>query len=52
VATLLDERRPAGEHAVRWDGRDNAGVAAASGVYLCRLRAASHTATRKLLLLR
>ena len=52
VAILLDERRAAGEHVVRWNGRDNAGVAATSGVYLCRLRANSHTATRKLLVLR
>lgn len=32
VAALADERRAAGEHAVRWDAR---GVP--SGVYLCRL---------------
>ena len=34
VRTLVDGWRPAGAHRAFWDGRDNAGRAAASGVYL------------------
>lgn len=37
VRRLLDEFRPAGELTVAWDGRDDAGVAVSSGVYLYRL---------------
>lgn len=37
VRTLVDEQRPAGTQAVVWDGRDDAGQAAASGVYLVRM---------------
>jgi hypothetical protein len=38
VRTLLDEVRPAGDHAVRWQGRDGAGRPVASGVYQALLR--------------
>jgi hypothetical protein len=34
VRTLVDGWRPAGAHRARWDGRDQAGRAAASGRYL------------------
>ena len=52
VRTLVDRELPAGAHRAAWDGRDEAGEAAASGVYLVRLRAGSGSATRRLLLLR
>lgn len=60
VYNLLGQRvrvlRPgdwtAGEHAVRWDGRDETGRAVASGVYLYRLATDHRVATRKLLLLK
>ena len=52
VATLVNGVRPAGNHTVRWDGRDDDGRILASGVYLYRLRAGGHAETRKLLLLR
>ena len=51
MATLLDQRRPAGEHVVSWNGRDETGAELASGVYVYRLRTESHVTTRKLLLL-
>lgn len=38
VRTLEAGSFPAGEHAVQWEGRDDAGRAAASGVYLVQLR--------------
>jgi hypothetical protein len=38
VRNLIDEVQPAGRREVLWDGRDAAGQAAASGVYLTWLR--------------
>lgn len=52
VATLAHGRRSAGEYTLRWDGRDNAGLALASGVYLYRLQTGFRVETRRLLLLR
>ncbi len=52
VATLVRGLRPAGRYEMRWDGRDDAGQAMASGVYVTRLQAGLRTATTKLLLLR
>ena len=40
------------ENAARWDGRDECGEAAASGVYFYTIRAGKYTATRKMLLLK
>lgn len=36
VRTLADGRFPAGEHALAWDRRDDAGAVVAAGVYLLR----------------
>ncbi|MDH4037417.1 MAG: choice-of-anchor B family protein [Candidatus Krumholzibacteria bacterium] len=44
--------QPAGEHAVAWDGRSDAGVAVPSGVYFCRVSAAGEERTGRLVLLR
>jgi hypothetical protein len=54
VRTLLDAVLPAGPGAVSWDGRDQAGRAVASGVYLCRLRTAAGESppARRMLLVR
>ena len=52
VRTLVDGERPAGPHAVVWDGRDAAGAAAASGMYVYRLHTGTYTTSRTMLLLR
>lgn len=52
VATLLDGVRPAGRHAVSWNGQDGSGRTAASGVYFYRLRADKFEQTKKMILLR
>ena len=52
VAVLVQGTGAAGTFTVRWDGRDQAGRAVTSGVYLYQLRAGEHTEVRKLLLLR
>jgi hypothetical protein len=43
---------PAGEHTLRWDGRDAEGRALSSGVYFGRLQAAGQRASLRLLLLK
>ncbi|HQU71498.1 MAG TPA: peptidoglycan DD-metalloendopeptidase family protein [Calditrichia bacterium] len=54
VATLADAEhvRPAGWQSVAWDGRDAAGKAVASGVYLCRMQVGAQVVTRKMMLIR
>jgi glucuronoarabinoxylan endo-1,4-beta-xylanase len=47
VSELVNERRDAGVHEVKFDGSE-----LSSGVYLYRLQAGSFTQTRKLLLVR
>lgn len=42
----------AGPHLVTWDGRDDQGRNAASGMYLCRLVAGGQEQVRRLVLLR
>jgi len=43
---------PSGTHLFTWDGRDDSGRTAASGIYFCRLVADSRSVTRKLVLLK
>ena len=52
VRTLLHEERAAGAYTEEWDGRDAAGRAAASGVYMVRVRAGAEQAVRKVVLSR
>ena len=52
VAAPWHGPRAAGEHVVVWDGRDEAGRAVPSGVYLVRLHLGDELRTRKLELLR
>ncbi len=39
IRTLVDTYQSAGRQEIRWDGRDEEGYMAATGVYLCRLEA-------------
>ena len=52
VKTVLSARKKAGFHKVAWDGRTEAGAAAASGIYIYRVTAGEHVASKKMLLLR
>jgi hypothetical protein len=52
VRTLLREERPKGQVSITWDGRDDRGVSASTGVYFCRLAASGKTLTRSLIRIR
>ncbi len=56
VKTLAQETMRAGKHSITWDGRDNAGLKLASGVYMINLTAPSadgpKSATRKVVLVK
>jgi len=52
VRTLADADLPAGEHALRWDGRDARGATAAAGVYFARVTAGREVRVVKLALLK
>ncbi len=52
VKTLVSGTRTAGEHTVRWDGRNDAGQAVSSGVYFYKLVTKNFSQTRKMVLLK
>ncbi len=52
VRTLIDEYCSAGSYKVVWDGMDDRGNRAVSGVYIYQLRANDAVATRKMILLK
>ncbi len=52
VATLIDESRLAGQYATVWNGKDQHGISAASGVYFYRLSTGTMIETRKMIMLR
>ena len=52
VARLARGWHAAGHYTAHWDGRNDAGVRVATGVYIYRLRAGGQVQVRKLLLLR
>lgn len=52
VRTVEDRDAPAGEQRARWDGRDDAGGRAATGVYFFRIQTADGVAIRKVTFLR
>lgn len=52
VRVLAEGRQNAGRYEMRWDGRDESGAAAASGIYFYRLQAGKMHQQKKMLLLR
>ncbi len=52
IATLADGEQQAGRHRIRWNGKDDAGRQAASGVYFYRLKTDQSISVKKMLLLR
>jgi hypothetical protein len=52
VRVLVDRDQVAGTHAVFWDGINDSGGQAASGVYVCRMEAGPFQATARMTLLK
>ncbi|HNW58309.1 MAG TPA: CotH kinase family protein [bacterium] len=52
ICSLAAGRFGAGRHQLVWDGRDDAGALAASGLYFCRLCSGNVRQVRRMLLLR
>lgn len=46
---FVDGTLSAGTYSYRWDGQDDAGLAAASGIYRYRLTVGEHTAVRSMI---
>jgi hypothetical protein len=51
IRTLVQKKQPAGEYSVEWDGLDNSGMTAPSGVYFYRLDSQDSHAVRKMILM-
>ncbi len=52
VKTLVDREMDVGIHTVHWDGRDEAGNSAASGIYFYRLKTEGFDQTLKMVLMK
>jgi len=52
VATLVSETRPAGNHAVVWHGKDDAGRPVASGTFIARIEAGDYQAAQRMMLVK
>ncbi len=52
VRDLVNNNLPAGQHSVRWDGKDNSGLLVASGTYLYQLKSSGKQLTKKLMLIK
>jgi flagellar hook assembly protein FlgD len=52
VKTLIDEKLPAGNHQVIWNGKDDNSKQAASGIYFYKMKSGNYNETKKMLLLK
>jgi flagellar hook assembly protein FlgD len=52
VRTLVNEPMAPGDHQVIWDGKDDQGNQAASGIYFYKLRAGDFQDTKKMVLMK
>ena len=52
MRTLITERKPAGSHHKKWDGKDDSGQDLGSGVYFCRFHAGEIVEGMRMVLLR
>lgn len=52
VRTLVDEEKTSGNYAITWDGRNNSGDKAASGIYFYQLKSKEFTETKRLTLIK
>lgn len=52
VRQLVNSEKPAGEHLVEWDGKDNSGATVSTGIYFYRVQSDSFAQSRKMVLLK
>ncbi len=52
VKTLVNKHQKAGYHKIVWNGKDNSGKTASSGVYFFRIKAGKFTSTKKMIMLK
>jgi flagellar hook assembly protein FlgD len=52
VADLIGKAEKKGRHSVTWDGRNETGGSAASGIYFSRLTVGKETISKKMVMLR
>ncbi len=52
VSVLLDDNMEAGIHEIRWNGRNDRGASAASGVYFLQMRTGNFLQTQRMILIR
>ncbi|KPK95541.1 hypothetical protein AMJ80_05010 [bacterium SM23_31] len=52
VKTLVNEPQSSGEYFVIWNGTNDSGLQAGSGVYLCKLKVSSFSETKKIILIK
>jgi len=52
VKVLVNSSEPVGTHTVHWDGKDEKGKTASSGVYLCELRFVNNIEWKKMMLVK
>ena len=52
IRTLVAERQEPGFYSVHWDGKDDRGASAASGLYFYRLQAGEQVLVRRMMLMR
>ena len=52
IRTLVDKDQAIGLHRIQWDGKDDRGLKASSGVYIYRLKAGTFNESKKMLLLK
>ncbi len=52
IRTLVDVEQPAGEHSVRWDGKDGLGNLAPSGIYILTIKSGDFIESQRMTLLK
>lgn len=52
VVTLTNNTLPAGQHVIRWNGKDNTGHTQAEGIYLYKLKVGDFLQTEKIVVVR
>ena len=52
VKKLVSDQLLAGQHSIVWNGKDDSGKPASSGVYFYKMKASNYTATKKMILMK